>query len=157
MSEPKTPEELAKFLQESISKGLKKFVGEPLDTGVMKAKVKEMVEDTLGRSRGPLWEDGLTALSELFTTDFCGMPEDFDPKALLARVNDLLLHQFAKQLTGEVTGASAFLFLEFMKRKGDLQDWRFTRTSETAGNLEMLSNKPIEHVELTYVFEEEKP
>ena len=129
-----TVEEAQEFIADELKKSLQPLIGQSYDL----EKIKEHLLESLGHIYKSLGVTHLSseieALSELLVVGFLGMPEKFDPKAILSRVSDSTLALMASRL-----GSSAFpanlLSVEWMKRSGNIVDWEFQQDGTQAANI----------------------
>lgn len=99
-------------------------------------------------------DDELNALTSIILIDWVGLGEDFDPKAILARISESTLHQFADCYRWESLDEGPFavklLLLESRRRLGVLTDWTFERVDESTANLTYTFAQPLRRLVGTY-------
>lgn len=94
----------------------------------------------------------------LFEPFLFGLPEDFDPRAHLAKVPDSVLDVLCERFEFGEGFPSNLAWYERMRRRGDLLDWDFTRKSETSADVQVQPSKPAEFIEIRFaVSEDETP
>jgi hypothetical protein len=147
-------EEAKAYIERELKERLQSFIGQTHDP----EKIRQTVLDSLSGiyknlGLGPT-DDETTALSELVAVGFLGMPEDFDPKKIVGRLRDHTLDMLVDRLGG-TSFPTNLLTLEWMKRKGNIVDWTFTRTDSQGGNVEITPKKHLNLIQTTFLVDPE--
>jgi hypothetical protein len=144
-----TKEEAVEFVQTSLEQSLKGFIGKPADLLDAKRVMEDELQHLLQTPVSP-WTD---ALADVLVLDWAGIPEGFDPKAVLENVPTHILARFCDGLTGEVHGACGLVVLERQRRRGDVLDWAFERIDETHARTTMTLKEPMKYITLDVTLE----
>ena len=150
-----TIEEAQEFIARELRERLQHLIGESYDP----EKIKETVRVAIGsiyEHLGVFPKDSeLTALSELLVVSFSGMPEDFDPKALLAQISDPTLERLASRI-GECAFPANLLSIEWMKRVGNIVDWDFRQNGSQTADVVIVPKCPLKRIALDLVVDPEE-
>lgn len=86
----------------------------------------------------------------MFEPFLYGIPEDFDPRAKLSLVPDDVLEAVCRRFGWGEGFPSNILWLERMRRREQIKDWDFARTSETSAEVRLSPNQPAEFIEISF-------
>lgn len=140
-----TPEETAALVKAELRKALKGLLGAPLNRDAVRERIAVQLREI--QEVGLLDEAGYDRLAEVLTVDWCGMPEGFDAKALLADVPTALLERATVGYEGLVEGAAGWLQLELWWRKGKLEGaWTFKRLAHDRAAMTFKLQKPVNYL-----------
>ena len=150
-----TIEEAKEFIARELRESLQHLVGQPYDP--------EKIKETLLAALRPIYESlgvpttgpEIRALSELLVISFLGMPEDFDPKALLAGISDSTLALMASRLGGDYFPAN-LLSIEWMRRQGNIVDWSFKRNSAVDADITFVPKFPVKQITAEFLVDPEE-
>lgn len=143
--EDMTVDQQIEFIKTELAKSMHSMLGHPSDVEAVKQVVADELHHLLTLPAGDPWLDQLASVLML---DWTGIPEGFDPKAVLATVPTCLLDEFCDRLSGAVSGASDLLALERMRRRGDVIDWSFERIDATHATTTMQLKEPLKFIQI---------
>lgn len=95
------------------------------------------------------------AAAYLFEPFLFGIPEDFDPRGYLGDTPDRVLDALCERFAFGEGFPSNMVWFERQRRLGQLLDWAFERTSETAADVKLQPSQPAEFIEVTFAVSDE--
>lgn len=132
----KLVESSVEFIARELKKALGGLIGKPHDPEAIRSIVRDQI-GKISASLGVRADEEHEALSELLVVGFLGMPVDFNPKAILARVSDRTLALLAERLHDCAFPVNLISF-EWMRRTGNIKDWTFSRESDQTANISVV-------------------
>ena len=144
------------LIEKALRDRLQEFIGKAHEPIQIRAAVLEQLENLSvlkGVSTVPTKEE-LQALSDIMVVGFLGMPEDFNPKKILAGISDHILDHLADCLISAQFPTS-LLTLEWMKRKGNIIDWEFSRVDSQSANVKITPKASLNYIKLDLAVEAE--
>lgn len=155
---------IMKMAAETIRQACERFIGEPRDKqsrARYRTQMREMLYESMPPTGdGPAMDDftrGLAADAgvDILEPFMFGLPEHYDPRAILGRTSDMALDLLMARFN-EISDQLPFEMFRYekLRRQGLLFDWGFERVDETHGRVWCKPVKPAEWIEVRFTFPE---
>jgi hypothetical protein len=140
-----TVEEQIRFVEEHIRKALEHFIGEP----PVLQDIRKKVEETLREITPPM---DFSTLTEILTLPFMSFEQrrHLNVRKMAEQIPDAVLAWFVERLRGDIAGTPTLLYIELLRRKGDIKDWSSEMTEEGMMTTYTL-NSPIEFIHMDFI------
>ena len=123
----------------------------------VKAEIVKQLEYCYQKTLKPLHDTARDVLTELIVPQWVGMPEGFDPKKLISELDTISLQTLVDVYRlPQDSFPGSLILLELMKRRGDIEDWSFTRHDATTADTGITLKKPVSFIRLNFIVGEEK-
>ena len=121
-------EKLVRFIERYVREALTHFVGEKVKTETIRTAI---VESLKGLEQQPVqsWSEPLADILVLQWLPY-EQRKDVDLKKLVESLPMECLTWFLGRLNGDISGLPSLLYLEMLKRRGEVLDWNSVMTQE---------------------------